>query len=108
MTEVKKYNYGDRIEIESLNINCAYSLKVGAETNDDCALCKQNLLAPSFDNLQKGNLKVVITLGKCQHGFHKSCIDAYTEKQNLSCPIDKTPWNMLKTLTIADYIKRCA
>ena len=95
-----------RIEVESLNIIGGFSLKSGKCTDDECTLCRQNLLAPSLEDLQKGNLRVLISLGACGHCFHKTCIDAHYAKENYSCPIDKTPWNLSKTVTIADIIKR--
>ena len=97
----------DRVEVESLNIIGTFSLKAGKATDGDCALCRQNLLAPSFDDLQKGNLKVMISLGACNHCFHKTCIDAhYNEGKNLSCPIDKTPWNLTRTISVADHLPK--
>ena len=101
-----KTNYLDRVEVESLNLVGAYGLKAGKGTDDQCPLCRQDLLAPTFEDYQKGNLKVVVSLGACNHCFHKTCIDAHCSKSNLSCPVDKTPWTLSKVITIADYIKR--
>lgn len=99
-------DYRDRIEVESLNIIGSYSLKAGKSTDDECYLCRQNLLAPSFEDLQNGNLKVLVSLGECGHAFHKTCIDIHYAKNNYSCPIDKTPWNLLKIITHTDYISK--
>lgn len=101
-----KINYKDRIEVESLAIYGAVSLKAGKATDDECSLCRQNLLAPSVDDLQKGNLKVFVTVGACGHAFHKTCIDAHSQKDNYSCPIDKTPWNIAKIIPHTDYINK--
>lgn len=96
----------DRIEIDSLNIVGVYTLKAGKSTDDECSLCRHNLLAPSLNDLQKGNLKVTVSVGMCGHAFHKSCIDAHYAKDNYSCPIDKTPWNLSKVITHIDNIPR--
>jgi len=106
-TEVaKEINYMDRVEIESLNIMGIYSLKAGKTTNDECPLCRQDLLASPPEDLQKGNLKVVISIGVCGHMLHKTCIDAHYAKENYSCPVCKTPWNLAKVIPIADFIKK--
>ena len=89
----------DRVELESINVIGTYSLKAGAITDDECSLCRQNLLAPSAEDLQKGNLRTAVSLGVCNHPFHKTCIDAHSAKDNYSCPICKTPWNLAKTIT---------
>lgn len=99
-------NYKDRIEIESLNIIGGVSFKAGKLTDDECLLCRQNLSAPSFEDLQKGILKVPVSLGACGHAFHKTCIDAHYAKENYSCPIDKTPWNLSKTIVHTDNISK--
>jgi len=103
-TDIK--NYRDRIEVESLNIVGAYSFKAGKSTDDECPLCRQNLLAPSLEDLQKGNLKVQVSLGGCGHAFHKTCIDAHYTKDSVSCPVDKTPWNLANVITHHDYISK--
>ena len=99
-------NYKNRVEVESLSITGAYSLKAGKSTDDECPLCRQNLLAPSLEDLQKGNLKVLVSLGACGHAFHKTCIDTHYSKDNYSCPIDKTPWNLTKVITHTDCIRK--
>jgi hypothetical protein len=104
MASDKKFQ--DRIEIESLSLVGAYALKAGKATDDECSLCRQNLLAPSFEDQQKGNLKVLNSLGACNHVFHKTCIDAHYAKDNLACPIDRTPWNLVKVITHVDNITR--
>jgi len=81
----------NRIAITKLNICGCYTHKSAVATNDTCQLCKQQLTAPSLENMQKGQLSVQIAIGNCDHTFHKTCIDSYLAK-NISCPIDKTPW----------------
>jgi len=100
-----KGKYMDRVNVESLNIQATYSLKAGKSIDDECPLCRQNLLAPSLEDLHKGNLKIINILGACNHCFHKSCIDAHC-KENVSCPVDKTPWNIARVIHVADYIRR--
>lgn len=103
-SEIK--DYSNRIEVESLNIVGVYSLKAGKSTDDECVLCRQNLLSPSLQDLQNGNLKVLISLGACGHLFHKTCIDAHYNKDNLSCPIDQTPWSLSKVISHTDYFPK--
>jgi hypothetical protein len=89
-------SYKDRVSIESLHIVSICSLAEGKNTNDECALCKRDLYGPSSTDLQKGNFKVVVAAGVCGHAFHKTCIDAHYAKDNYSCPVDMTPWNLSK------------
>lgn len=85
-------NVMNRIAVTKLNICGAYTLKKGLATADACQICKQQLTAPSLENMQKGETNVQIAIGKCDHCFHETCIKSYTSKGNLSCPIDNTPW----------------
>lgn len=91
----------DRIEIDSLNILGVYSFKDGATTNDQCQLCRNDLLAPSFDDLSNGNLRINVSVLACKHAFHKNCIDNHM-KNSLSCPIDKTTIKVVKSITHED------
>ena len=95
----EKKDYMDRINIESLNTACVYSLELAKTPDQECPLCRSNLLAPSPEDLQKGNLKVLVILGACSHYFHKTCIEGYA-KDNDSCPVDKTPWKMKSLIPI--------
>ena len=95
----------DRLEIKNLNLYGSYTHKAAAATNDRCNFCKQQLTAPSLTNLQKGDLTVVISVGKCGHTFHESCIKAYQSKGNISCPLDNTPWSTSKEFTFRNGIK---
>lgn len=84
-------DYKDRVEIESLHIVGFYSFEAGKSTNNECYLCKQNLLSPSPDDLQKGNFNINISIGSCGHVYHKTCILAHCARDN-DCPIDETLW----------------
>jgi hypothetical protein len=95
----------DRVSIDSLNIIGTYTLKSGKQTDDECKLCRQNILAPSFDDIQNGNVKVTVSEGSCGHAFHKSCIDAHNNNNNNSCPIDKTPWDKKRDINLTGLIK---
>jgi len=99
-----EFDYKDRIELESLHIVSSYSLISGKSTNNECTLCRQNLLFPSTEDLKKGNLNVIVSLGVCGHAFHKTCIDNHI-RNNISCPIDRTPWNTLKDIINVDHNK---
>jgi len=84
----------DRIELIKLNIAGTYQLKDGMSTNGVCAICKQSLTGPSPIDMQKMNLLVIVSIGKCNDCYHKSCIDAHISNGNISCPIDQTPWTL--------------
>ncbi|AYV81432.1 MAG: hypothetical protein Harvfovirus33_10 [Harvfovirus sp.] len=105
MEKIEGKHMMDRVSVESLNIQATYSLKAGKSIDDECSLCRTNLLAPSLEDLQKGNLKIVNILGACNHTFHKTCIDAHC-KENASCPVDKTPWNIGRVIHVPDVIRR--
>lgn len=100
-----EFDYKNRVEIESLHIVSSYSLIFGQITNDNCTLCGHNLLSPSPIDLKNSNLSVIVSIGVCGHAFHKSCIDEHIRK-NIVCPIDKTPWNILKYINIDNHKNR--
>ena len=81
----------DRISIESLNIKGVYSIKDGDITDNKCSLCRNSLLIPSIENINKKKINISITKGICNHLFHTDCIKAHL-KNSLSCPIDNTLW----------------
>ena len=96
-------DYKNRVEIDSLNIVVTYAFNAGKLTNDECALCKHDLLAPSAEDLAKGNLRILTSIGECGHAFHKTCIDLYYARDNYSCPIDKTPWTLRTVVQNIDH-----
>jgi hypothetical protein len=84
----------ERIKIKSLKIQGMYTFTNGSCTDDKCSLCKQCLTGPSFDDLQREMLNVQVVMGKCDHCFHKSCMEAWQDKGFMTCPIDSTPWTI--------------
>jgi hypothetical protein len=95
---------GDRIMIKELNFKGSYTLKNGNVTNDKCTLCRSSLSGPSPEDLQKGSFNDTVVIGKCEHCYHKLCIEAFLRKGNSSCPIDSTPWNVEKEYTFRNTL----
>jgi hypothetical protein len=81
----------DRLSIESLNIQGSYFLKDSDLTDYKCTLCRNSLMLPSIENMKKNKLNINISVGNCNHLFHSECIKLH-QKNSLSCPIDRTPW----------------
>ena len=52
-----------------------------------CSICLSVMI--EFDDLENGRQQTIKTLS-CGHGFHRQCIDTWTELNN-SCPICRNP-----------------
>ena len=92
------------IKINQLNIVGHWDYPETKITNNTCNLCKRHIMAPSCNNISKGNSDSKISLGKCKHTFHTDCINT-TLKQNKStlCPICITPWNFDKEFDVNSF-----
>ena len=56
--------------------------------NQECLLCKKDLMVPVKD---QSNNKVIIN--ECNHGFHTSCINKWFNDGNtIMCPDFNTHW----------------
>lgn len=97
-SETKPLDVKSKIEILDINLHMSYNLDYTHVTEHMCKICKRNINAPSLDDVQTGNINSGVSLGKCGHSFHTSCIDKYVKSGNISCPIDMTPWNLNKEL----------
>ena len=96
-----------KMEIENLTIHTEWKIKennnLNNNLNNSCGLCKRNLmkLPPNkkvFGDISTVEAMPVISIGKCDHMFHSSCIDAFIANGNITCPIDGTPWSTVKIL----------
>lgn len=85
------------IKIKSLNVSGAWKYDFPQNTNDSCQICRKHIMAPSYDDIQKKETISKISIGKCGHAYHSSCINKFC-KTNVSCPIDYTPWELSKEL----------
>ena len=82
---------GINIKIQKANLVCYWNFDV---QNKECPLCKKSLMeCPSID-LSEFSLRTDVNIGKCGHGVHKTCINSWIKTGNLSCPIDKTVWEL--------------
>lgn len=84
-----------KINITKLNIMCDWVYKGTDITNYQCKICRKNLMSHPPDDVNMSQLIPKISFGKCGHSFHTYCISK-TLKNNSSCPIDQTPWNLEK------------
>ena len=90
----------DKLKIKVLDskIDVYWSLTV---ENEDCPICKKNLLEISPSTTHKQN---IILVGTCNHGIHKECMEKWKNQlntklnildpmnQTIFCPIDKLTW----------------
>jgi E3 ubiquitin-protein ligase RBX1 len=60
---------------------------------DDCGICKEKLTEPCINCIQNtvGKIDCYASQGKCNHCYHKHCIDKWRESSSI-CPTDKKPW----------------
>jgi hypothetical protein len=86
------------MEVVNLDIHMIHNLDHIHVTENICKLCKRNLAAPTLEDIQTGTINSKVSLGKCGHSFHSSCIDKYIKAGNISCPIDMTSWNLNREL----------
>jgi hypothetical protein len=83
------------MKLTGLNIIAQTNYKGADITQNKCTLCRRHLMAPTHENTNKSIIKCNVSMGKCGHPFHTDCIQKHM-KDNVSCPIDNTPWNLLK------------
>ena len=70
--------------------------KIKNTTTTICEICKESLTLFCIICIEKTNLskiKCQTVTGKCNHTFHKHCIEHWTEI-NKCCPKDFTPWTV--------------
>lgn len=82
-------------QIESIQFTGTWKLNI---PDTHCALCKSDIMAPTYNDLLNKNIRTRISVGKCKHVFHEYCIDKHTQG-DLSCPLCKTPWIFGTVLT---------
>ena len=92
----------DRVSIVELNLVAITRLNT-IDDATNCALCGENLLAPSSNELEKKSTDITDYVGKCGHAFHKICIETYV-KNNESCPVCKTPWTLAECVPFNDIL----
>lgn len=98
MSSIKSTNTTNPVHLISANVSCTYGNKA---RNNICSLCNQSLLLWCNDCLEEIDLSKTdeddiaklcpTVVGKCEHGFHKHCIDDWTEDADC-CPVDQTKW----------------
>ncbi len=94
-TSSKTFN----IEIEDLTILGSWCFAGTEINNNQCNICKRDIMAPSYERLKKGTLDTIISLGKCGHSFHSDCIASTLKStSSTSCPSCTTPWNLDREL----------
>jgi len=93
----------DRIEVTSLNMVANSSFK---DFPEDCVLCRSKLMFPPPNDLANGDFYKPLVKGVCGHVFHKSCINAHCANDNVSCPVDKTPWNVASEHKTLDFVNK--
>lgn len=87
------HNDGENIVLEAVSITATWGYKI---PNTHCSICKNPLTMAPTDLEQKGTTKYLtdtplIVKGKCDHCFHKHCMDMW---KNSSCPLDNTDFSV--------------
>lgn len=84
-----------KIKIDKLELHYIETNPDFQKTNNICELCKTSL----YHGKQR-----LITVGKCRHAFHQSCIDEIEkttvggiQQKFVSCPLDNVVWDKLYT-----------
>ncbi len=85
------------IKLKQLNCDGVWNYNFIKDNDAKCQICRKSLMAPSYEDLNNKKLISRISLGKCGHAYHSTCINTYCKK-NVSCPIDFTTWSQLKEL----------
>ena len=70
---------------------------------DICGICKEPLTFPCTEHGKKGKTECVLSDGKCEHIFHKCCINKWLHSQD-SCPTCQISFTF-KHRTLDDPIK---
>jgi len=101
-------------------INLVATWKYGIDTQN-CEICGKDLMIPVYEQEsgsrskgaklqtvktkhQKSTLSADVTIGTCDHGFHKHCIDNWISEGNLSCPYCQTMWKGSKNVGSSVYV----
>jgi RING-box protein 1 len=90
LDELKETVSKPRIKLVKWILQGIYSPKIDTDT---CSICKEGLTFKCVHCISRDiSSKCVVALGKCGHGFHKHCIEKWTEQSGDTCPIDQTNW----------------
>lgn len=60
-------------------------------SNEDCPICKNNLLDRCLECTNSNNTNCNSVIGKCGHGYHNHCISMWCKTRNV-CPLDNQLW----------------
>lgn len=116
----KNKETGEKKQIKLIlkKINLVATWKYGIDTQN-CEICGKDLMMPVYEQETKGSkgtkgtkgtkhqkntLSADVTIGTCDHGFHKHCIDNWISEGNLSCPYCQTMWKGSKNVGSSVYV----
>lgn len=93
------------IEIDSVDMVFNYNYRATEITDHMCRICNNHLMEPIL-NKKNNTLDTRISLGKCGHSFHTTCVGNYHQKQQkidkdfvkYACPIDQMEWAQKRIL----------
>jgi hypothetical protein len=81
------------ITINNLQIHGSYEFE-----DNVCTLCRGSLIGPQLQDLQelhnnnKTLIEMKVVIGKCNHIFHRGCLQKLIKSGFLSCPTCKLVW----------------
>lgn len=93
MSQTQSYTFdinGVGLKFKSFDIWVGYEFE-----QDNCKLCHNPLSAPpmqELNNEDKQNIEMTVSVGKCGHIFHKSCIKDHKKNNSVSCPVCNLLW----------------
>lgn len=90
------------INVKHVNLFVGYVFK-----QENCTICRGNLSAPPASeynsdqttNSIKSSIDCSVLLGKCDHMYHKKCIQSLKKNNYVSCPQCNVVWENSETLT---------
>jgi len=76
-----------------------------ATENIDCVLCHQDLMLPiAVPENNKVTYVSDVIVGKCNHGYHASCIKSWLNHGNKNCPQCQTIWKTNNNVSSSVYV----
>jgi hypothetical protein len=78
------------MNFKSVEVWIGYSFE-----QDSCKICHNPLSAPplqELNNEEKKNIEMTVSVGKCGHIFHRSCIKDHKKNNTVSCPVCNLLW----------------
>jgi hypothetical protein len=89
-----------KITVKKANVHTVVNFKKVSDDIDNktCKLCRSHLMKPTHDDMERAEIRMQVSKGKCGHLFHSDCIKRHLQSGQLSCPSDMTAWTLDKVI----------